>query len=154
MKPKWKKIIRRLEKKGLKTFTNVGAWTTGKNGQSERSYETSFVGNNDDGFYAVEDRVMTIKDTNFRNNFQQTKQALHDTDFWRNMEEIASSSNFFGDSKAKKILQPTRGKTIVRPKNKTPVKVSKQQKLENEQVTDDSHAEEISTRAWETLRLW
>ena len=44
------------EKKGLKTFTNVGAWTTGKNGQSEKSYETSVVGNNDDGFYAVDDR--------------------------------------------------------------------------------------------------
>ena len=97
---------------------------------------------------------MTIKDTIFRYNLQQTKQALHDTDFWRNMEEIASSSNFSGNSKAKKILQPNRGKTIVRPKNKTPVKVSKKQKLDNEQVTDDSHAEEISTRAWETLRFW
>ena len=69
------------------------------------------------------------------------------------LETIDISPSLVANSDAKKILQPTRSKTIVRPKMKTPEKASKKQRLDDKQVAEDSQAEEISTRAWETLRF-
>ena len=63
------------------------------------------------------------------------------------------SPSLVANSEAKKILPPTRSKTVVRIKTKTSRKPSKKQQLDDEQAAGVSQAEEISTRAWETLRF-
>ena len=77
---------------------------------------------------------------------QQTKKGLHDPDYKLILERIDISQSLVDNSDAKKILQPTQSKTIVRPKIKTPGKTSKKQRLDDKQVKEDSQAEEISTR--------
>ena len=143
-----------VEKRVLKSLSML------KPGQLEKTkpilkkiYEASDVGVNEDGFLTVDDRATTIEATNFLYNLQQTKKGLHDPDYKRILERIDISPSLVANSDAKKILQPTRSKTKRRPKIKTPGKASKKQRLDDKQVAEDSQAEEISTRAWETLRF-
>ena len=63
------------------------------------------------------------------------------------------SPDLVANSDAKIILQPTRSKTKVKRKIQTPNKASEKQRLDDEQFAEDSQAEEISTRARETLIL-
>ena len=82
------------------------------------------------------------------------QKSLHDPDYKRILEKMDISPSLVANSDAKKVLQLTRSKTIVRPKIKRPEKASKKQRLDDKQVSEDPQAEEISMRAWETLRLW
>ena len=92
----------------------------------EKNYEALDVGVSEDGFLIVDDLATTIE-ANFFYNLQQTKKQLHDPDYKCILERIDVSSSLVANSDAKKILQPTGSKTIVRPKIKTPVKASDKQ---------------------------
>ena len=116
-------------------------------------YKASNVGVNEEGFLTVDDRATTIEATNFIYNLQQTKKGLYDPDYKRISEKINNSPNLVANSNAKQILQPTRSKTKVGPQIKAPGKASGKQRLDGKQVAEDSQAQEISTRAWKTLRF-
>ena len=118
-----------------------------------KSYGAPDVEVNEDGFLTVGDRATTIEATSFLYNLQQPKKRLHDPDYKRILERIDISPSLVANSDAKKILQRTRSKTIVRPKIKTPAEATTKQRLGDKQVAEDSQADEISTRAWETLRF-
>ena len=143
-----------VEKRVLKSLSML------KPGQLEKtkpiltkSYGAPDVEVNEDGFLTVGDRATTIEATNFLYNLQQPKKRLHDPDYKRILERIDISPSLVANSDAKKILQRTRSKTIVRPKIETPAEASTKQRLGDKQVAEDSQADEISTRAWETLRF-
>ena len=55
----------------------------------KKNYEASDVdvGVNEDGFLTADDRVTTIKATNFLYNLQQTKKGLHNSDYKRILED-------------------------------------------------------------------
>ena len=142
-----------VEKRVLKSLSMLKPGQLEKTKPILKNSEASEVGDNEDGFLTVDDRATTIEATNFLYNLQQTKKGLHDTDYKRILENIDISPSLVANSDAKKILQPTPCKTIVRPKIKTPGKASKKQRLDDKQVAEDSQAEEISTREWETLRF-
>ena len=63
------------------------------------------------------------------------------------LDKIDFSPCLVADSDAKKILQPTRSKTVVSSKFKTPVEGSKKERLVDKQFAEESQGEDISTRA-------
>ena len=106
----------------------------------KKIYEASDVRVNEDGFL-TDDRATTVEGTNFLYILQQTKKGLHYPDYKRYLEKVDISPTLVANSDAKMILQPTRSKTIVRPKIKTPGKTAKKQRLDDKQVAEDSQGE-------------
>ena len=114
-----RKLAEVCAEKGLEIIIDVEPQTVRKRKPiSKRNYEASDAGVNEDRFLVVDDRVTTIEAINYLHNLHQTNKRLDDPDYKRTLEKIDISPSLVANADAKKILQPIRSKTIVRPKTK------------------------------------